>query len=584
MSVFFRLRPGLVVATMALLSLQAFGQAPPPAPPPPTPAPQLPPPPGSVPQPEELRQRAVPPKQESASVPDAPVPRELGKPSEELTLDVAGYSVDETAPAPLKAALPALTQSFTGKGKSYEDLVNAASAVTRYLQRELGYYLGYAYLPPQTPANGMIRIAVLEGRLDEVILNWPDNIPVDRSVVEAYLARLKPGEILRVRDVERIVFLVNDLRGLTARFEVKAGRAPGTASLVVTAQPEARFASKVEFDSLGSRYSGVYRGSVQETIASPASRGDGLVLSALSSTTGGLQFLLGGYTVPVGSDGLKLGVSASYVKYKLDASLLEKTDLSGDATAFTAYGLYPVIRSRNLNLFTLLSIDAKQFNDKQFGNNQKKTSEDLQLSVSGDARDDLLTGGVNTYEVVLLHGHLKSPTLGAEQENPANYTLGRLNLSRLQNVITNRMLFLVSAKAQFALNNLDNTEQFQLGGADRVRAFGPGEGTGDTGLVASLEMRLLPPEEWFGRISRELVFSAFFDAGTIRFRHKPTPLDLQQDTFVNSSTLTGVGIGAVWDRPRDFAVRLSLAFPLSGKAVNDTKKSPRIYLFANKSF
>ena len=583
MSFIFRLRPGLVAAAMGVFALSSHGQSsPPPAPAPGSP--QTLAPPGSVPQPEELRQRTLPPTTNSASVPDAPVPRELGKPSDELTLDVTAYSVDDSAPASLRAALPALTQKFTGTGRSYEDLVNAAAAVTRYLQRELGYYLGYAYLPEQTPVNGVIRIAVLEGRLDEVILNWPEKMSVDRAVVEAYLARLKPGEILRVRDVERIVFLVNDLRGLTARFEVKAGRTPGTASLVVTAQPEERYAAKVEVDSNGSRYSGVWRGSVQGTMASPAGRGDGLVVNALSSFSRGLEFLLGGYTLPVGSDGLKVGVSGSYVHYKLDPGLLDNTELSGDATALTVYGLYPVVRSRNLNLFGLVSVDAKRFNDKLFGLTQKKTSYDLQLSASGDARDDLLTGGVNTFEVVALHGNLKPANKAAENENPPNYTVARFSLSRLQNAISNRLLVLGSLKGQYALNNLDNTEQFQLGGPDRVRAFGPGEGTGDTGVVASIELRYLPPEEWFGRISRELVFSAFFDVGTIRFRHKPTGLDLQQPTFVNSSTLSGAGIGAVWDRPHDFSARLSLAFPISGVAVNDVRKSPRIYLIANKSF
>jgi hemolysin activation/secretion protein len=552
----------------------------PPVVPPPTVVP--PPPPGAVPQPEELLQRALPPRSGDATVPAAPVARELGKPSDELTLDVTAYSVDESAPVPLRAALPALTQRFTGTGRSYEDLVNAASAVTRYLQRELGYYLGYAYLPEQTPVNGVIRIAVLEGRLDEVILNWPDKMLVDRSVVEAYLARLKPGEILRVRDVERIVFLVNDLRGLTARFEVKAGRTPGTASLVVTAQPEERFASRVEIDSLGSRYSGVWRGNVQGTMASPAGRGDGLVVNALSSFTRGLEFVLAGYTLPVGSDGLKVGVSASYVHYKLDEDLLD-VSLSGDATAITLYSLYPVVRSRNLNLFGLVSIDSKRFNDKLFGTTQKKTSNDLQLSVSGDARDDLLSGGVNTFELAALHGKLDTAQ-NAGNENPPSFTLARFNGSRLQNLISNRLLLLTSFKGQYAFENLDNTEQFQLGGPDRVRAFGPGEGTGDTGIVASIELRYLPPEEWFGRISRELVFSAFYDIGTIRFRHKPTDQDLQQEDFVNRSTLQGVGIGAVWDRPRDFSARLSLAFPISGKAVNDVKKSPRIYFIANKTF
>ncbi len=55
--------------------------------------------------------------------------------------------------------------------------------MTRFLQRDLGYYLGYAYLPEQTPTDGVIRIAVLDGRLDRVMLNWAAGLPVDRAVV-----------------------------------------------------------------------------------------------------------------------------------------------------------------------------------------------------------------------------------------------------------------------------------------------------------------------------------------------------------------------------------------------------------------
>lgn len=567
--------PGLLAPLVLAIVLTgpARGQGIPPATPPP----------GAVPQPAELQQRALP-RPADAPLAERPAPpRELGKPGDELTLDVARFRVDDDAPAALREALPRLTAPYVGKARSYEDLVNAVAAVTRYLQRDLGYYLGYAYLPEQAPEDGVVRIAVLEGRLDEISLVWPDKAPVDRSVVEAYLARLKPGEILRVRDVERVVFLVNDLRGITASFEVKAGRRTGTASLVVTVQPESRWSARVEVDSLGSRYSGVWRASALGNVASPLGRGDGLVLNVLSSFTGGLQFVLGGYTLPVGSDGLKVGLSSSYVRYKLDADLLADTDLSGDATAVTAYALYPVVRSRNLNLFGLVSYDWKRFNDKLFGATQQKTSQDLQLAGSGDFRDDLLSGGVNTFEVVALHGRMERP-LGSLNDNPESYTLARINLSRLQNVLANRLLLLASVKSQYAFQNLDSTEQFQLGGPDRVRAFGPGEGTGDSGLVGSLELRFLPPEAWLGRLAREFVFSAFYDVGTVQFRHDASrQLQIRPD-FVNRSTLQGLGVGVVWDRPRDFAVRLSLAFPVSGEAVNDEKKSPRIYFTANKSF
>ena len=91
------------------------------------------------------------------------------------------------------------------------------------------------------------------------------------------------------------------------------------------------------------------------------------------------------------------------------------------------------MRSRNLNLFALASVDYKRFNDRLFGANQEKTISDLQLSVSGDARDDLLTCGVNTYEAVGVHRRLQQPK-GTLADNPASYSLVRLNASRLQNL------------------------------------------------------------------------------------------------------------------------------------------------------
>lgn len=543
------------------------------------------PPPGALPTTEQLRPRSAADKPESAPPARPAPPRELGKPSDDITLDVSAYAVDPSAPAALRGALATITAPFVGKQRSYEDLVNAAAAVTRYLQRDLGFYLGYAYLPEQTPTDGVVRIAVLEGRLDEVILQWPDKMPIDRKVVEAYLARLKPGEILHVRDVERIVFLVNDLRGITARFEVKSGRTPGTASLVVTAQPEDRIVSRVELDTSGSRYSGVVRASWLSTISSPLGRGDGLVLNALSTTTRGLMFGLAGYTLPVGSDGLKIGTSLSLVRYELDKDELP-LGLAGDAATLTTYALYPVVRSRNLNLFALVSVDGKQFNDRteSTGLETRKRVTDLQLSVSGDARDDLLSGGVNTYELSLISGRLRSSRRLPSDIAPS-YSLVRFGASRLQNISANRVLFYANLKGQVTTKNLDSSEQFQLGGPDRVRAFAPGEGTGDTGLVLSLELRFLPPEDWFGRISRELVFSAFYDTGRIKFKDTPVAPSGGEEPAPNTSTLSGWGVGAVWDRPRDFALRAYLAWPSSGKAVNDTDvKKPRMYFTANKTF
>ncbi len=538
-----------------------------------------------VPTPSELAPRRAPVTTDPADLPlrRAP-PREIGKPQDDLAVDVTAFEVAPDAPAEVRAALASLTQSFVGPKRSYEDLVNAAAEVTRFMQRELGYYLGYAYIPEQEPVGGVVRIEVLEGRLDRVELKWSDDLPVRRDVVEAYLAHLQPGAILRVRDVERVVFLVNDLRGLTARFDVKAGSLPGTATLVVTPKAEPLWAGKVDLDANGSRFLGVARVGGLLSANSLAGRGDALTLNALGSVNGGLAFGLVGYTLPVGSDGLKLGTSLSFVHYKLDANEFP-LGVNGDAVNLTAYGLYPWVRSRNLNLFALGSLEHKDYTDRRdvSGTSDKKRIDSLTLGATGDFRDSVLTGGVNTYELNLAVGQVDYPAgKPAGLDVDARYTKLIFAYNRLQNVIDSRLLLYIAARAQQAFNNLDTTEQFRIGGPDSVRAYAPGEGTGDSGQVLTLELRLLPTESVMGRLARDIVFGAFYDIGHVNFRHDTSS---RPSNFVNTATYSGAGLSVAWVRGNEYAFRLSLAKPIQGTPTADTQvRDPRVYAQFSKQF
>ena len=558
--------------------------------------------------------RVVPPS--AATVPMAPAspPRELGKPDDDVRIDIQRYELDASAPAALRARLADLTKDFVGKNKGFEDLTGAKVEITRFLQSELGYYLGYAYVPEQDFRDGVVRIAVLEGRLDRVVLCWPGTpltagcprpvatpgkpvppMPVREDVVQAYLDRLKPDSVLLVRDVERVVFLVNDLRGMRARFDVQAGSRPGTANIVVTPEPEAVWTGKAEADINGSRFLGEYRLGGLVQMNSPFGRGDGFTANALVSTTQGLAFGLLGYTSPVGSDGIKVGGSLSAVKYQLD-KVIFPLDLQGSAITTTAYALYPFIRSRNLNLFTVGSVEHKQYEDKQVeaGSKSNKSVDTLSLGITGDFRDSLLGGGVSTYDSTLVTGKVTYPEgRPGGLDDAASFSKLTFGYSRLQDLLflipsmndkkTGKVLAYVSLRGQLAFANLDTTEQFRLGGPEGVRAFATGEGTGDEGVVLSLEARLLPPEAWFGRISSELVASAFLDAGFVRYRHTLSPA--AQGSLPNTGTFTGVGLGLSWVRPGEYAVRFSLATPVSGSPRSDPLvRKPRLYLLATKFF
>ena len=517
-------------------------------------------------------------------LPPRPAPRELAKPQDDLTLDVRGYALSPNAPAALVSALPTLLAPYVGPGRSYEDLVNAAADVTRYLQREAGYYLGYAYLPEQAPRDGIIRIEVLEGRLDRIELVWPADLPIPRALIEAYLARLKSGEILQVGDIERVVFLINDLRGISARFEVLQGAQPGFASLRVTGAADNRWTAKADADLNGSRYLGLARFGALLAGNSLLGRGDALTVNGLASTTGGLLFGLVGYTLPVGSDGVKVGSSLSVVRYKLDNDEFP-LGVNGDAVTLNAYALYPWIRSRNLNLFVMGALDLKNNVDRQDVGNTALTRQinSVTVGITGDVRDSVFGGAVSTFDASVASGNVRyrdGPRDGLD--DAPQFTKITLGLNRLQNLVDSRLMLYAALRGQWALANLDTIEQFRVGGPDGVRAFSPGEGTGDSGVVLNLELRLLPPEAWLGRLARETVFSLFYDHGEVQFRHDPSQ---QLASFVNRATYSGAGLSVAWERPGDYALRVSLSSRLSGVAKADKQQgNPKLYAQLSKLF
>lgn len=532
--------------------------------------------PAVVPTPAQLTPLAPPPRTADV-LPAPPAPRELGKPADELRIDVGAYTVQADAPAELRAALPRLTAPFVGPGRSFEDLVNAANEVTRFLQRDLGYYLGYAYIPEQVLDGQQVRIAVLEGRLDHVVLNWRDDLPVQRERVQAYLDRLRPGAILTVQEVERAVFLVNDLRGITVKAEVKAGTQPGTAILEFTPQADARWSGSVDADANGSRFIGSERLGAQISYTSPLGRGDGLTGSVLGSTTGGLTFALLGYTTPLGGDGFKSGFSVSALQYRLDRTAFP-LGLDGTGLTVNVFGLYPWVRSRNLNLFALGAVNDKAYVDNVASISNHKKVDDVTLGLNGDFRDSLLTGGVNTFDLNFSAGQLSFASgVPSGLDDALNYSKVNLAYSRLQNLIDGRLLLYLNMRGQWALNNLDTTEQFRAGGTDGVRAFAPGEGTGDSGGVVSAELRWLPPANWLGKYSREVVVALFYDSAYVQLRHDPSQVVRAPD-YVNHSTLAGAGLSLVWARPGQYALRISVAKPTQGQAKSDTQeRSVRVY-------
>ena len=128
---------------------------------------------------------------------------------------------------------------------------------------------------------------------------------------------------------------------------------------------------------------------------------------------------------------------------------------------------------------------------------------------------------------------------------------------------------LVKFQGQKAASALDSSEQFYLGGANGVRAYPQGEGSGDEGYQASAELR-------YHTKVPGLLLSTFFDMGHVNYNKG----------YSGGTTLKGWGVGASWNHSNGTWLRLDYArrIGLAENATDDAKSKQRIWFIAGKSW
>lgn len=475
-------------------------------------------------------------------------------------------------------ALLALIEDIVGKEAGFAELEAAAARISRYY-RERGYLVARAYLPAQDIKDGSVEIAVLEGRFGKADIN---NLSLVRdSVVRTYTNRL-PGERVYELRLERQLLLLNDLPGVgEARASLSPGSNVGESDVLFEVTPGPRVTGSIELDNHGNRFTGATHLTGRMNLNSPLGLGDSLS-AILTKGFNGLEYVRAGYQLPLGGDGFKLGAAYSSTRYRLGKNFAS-LDASGSAENTTLNASYPFIRTRNFNLYAQAAYDWRDFHDRQGSISavSDKASRVASLSLNGDARDALFIGGVTVFSAGYSDGriNIESPTARAVDDASArthgHFGKFNFNLLRLQS-LGERLSAYVSLAAQKASKNLDSSEKFLLGGANGVRAYPQGEASGDSGYLATLELRYvlnLPTA------SGVLQPFAFVDTGGVMLSENPFAAG------TNRCNLAGGGLGLSWARANDFQVKLTVATRIgSERVLSDTDDRTRGWLQAIKYF
>lgn len=474
--------------------------------------------------------------------------------------------------------LIAATEFRPGSELNLSDLRNLAARITRYYN-DRGYFLAQAYLPAQDIQGGVVTISVIEGRYGAI--NLRNQSRLKDNVAHGVLAGLDSGDIVESAPLERRLLLLSDIPGVGVRSTLAPGSAVGTSDLIVDIVPGRSVTGSIEADNAGNRYTGPYRLGGSVYFNNLTGNGDVASVRVLASNLG-LLYGRASYQTLLGN--ASVGVAYARVNYELGREF-KSLDADGSADIFSLFGSYPLVRSRNTNLYALGAVEARYLEDR-IGITSTITNRNIHSVTAGfrgDQRDAIGAGGWSTFSAAATWGKLDIETPEARAVDSAssrrNGQYGKLQFSaaHLQQLVGPLSLY-GAIRGQVASKNLDSSEQMALGGAYAVRAYPEGEAYGDQGYVANMEARLLLPD-FSDAMPGRIQLVGFVDIGAVTLAKDPWY------PGTNSAHRKGYGAGIIWSKPNDFLITASYARKLGDQeATSAPDRSGRFWLQFVKLF
>jgi hemolysin activation/secretion protein len=477
-----------------------------------------------------------------------------------------------------EAQLLALTGFKPGTELTLGELRTMATKIADHY-RQAGYFVAQAYLPAQNIKDGAVTITVIEGRYGQIALR--NQSTLRDSVANNLLQGLNPGDPIAIVPLENRLLLLSDVPGINVKSTLAPGVAIGASDLFVDVTDSQRVTGSVEADNAGNYYTGEYRVGGTVNINNPTGHGDMASLRVLTSGQG-LKYGRLSYQTLIGK--ATVGIAYTALEYRLGKEFAS-LNAHGTVEIASLYGSYPLIRSRNTNLYALAGYDDKTFQDRidTTSTVTDKKAQVYNVGLAGNHRDSLGGGGLNTYSLTGTFGDIDIRTPAALAVDAAtartNGSFNKLGFTaaRLQNV-TERVSLYAGIYGQVASKNLDISEKMGLGGPYAVRSYPVGEAYGDEGYVVNLEARYLL-SNFAGKIPGQLHLIGFADAGSITINSKPWT------NANNHRNLSAAGVGLTWADYNNFTIKTYYGWKLGNEAATSAPdKSGRFWIQAIKYF
>jgi len=464
----------------------------------------------------------------------------------------------------------------------YQDLLGKEIALARIYEieekitrkyRQDGYVLSRAIVPEQRIRDGVAKIYVVEGFIDQINIEGAE--PMQPRIL-AFLQKIVGKKPLRIQDLERYLLLVNDMAGVTTQNIIRPSKdTPGASELVVVAERQ-MLDGYLSYDNYGSYYLGPERATLGLNLNSPFGQGERFsVVGLITNPTTELKYIQGDVSLPLGTEGLSLNGSMSEEPSRPDDEL-RLLDTDGRTYTQTVSLKYPWMRTRDISLqveagykhlkYLLHVLDEKFFEDripKAFA-----TATLDFLDQFAGANTIILTANQGLDWSATQKGSLYSTRFEAGPE----FTSFNGELRRMQylDFVTPGLGLLTRFLWQYSDEPLFSSEEFGLGGRVIGRGYDNGEILGDKGMGFSAELQYLTPA--YNDFSAQLY--TFYDVGKVWNVDK-----IDENTENEKPDLESAGLGVRLFWRKNVTLHWEVAKPLSRIPSRQNDRDPR-YSFA----
>lgn len=491
---------------------------------------------------EELRR----PERRDLPRPPRPIIEEGGVANAQLSANIlVGAIRVEGAEAIAASSYAPVIDAFVGRELSPEDLRALASAIAN-VARQRGYGLATAWVPQQQVTNGILRVIIDEGRIDEVRASGAGAAQIQRR-----LAILATGKPIKTAQLERQLLLAGDIAGIRIG-KARLQRIAGRNVLAVNSRRE-HVEVRAYLDNWGLDAVGPVRlrlvADLNGVIAGDDRLTVGGMVTPLQPREFGLVSL--GYAKDLGTGGTQVTFNGYYAKTRPSGALKNRDVVARNG--FVSAGVsHPFIRGRAASLWAYLEFsvfDASHSQNEVTFRDDRISS--LAASLYGVTRwgKNRLRSRIGVTQGMNLFGATRRGDPKVSRRDADGTFTAMEFWTAYDRPLSTKFSVELQAQGQVSLQPLLASEELGLGGRYFLRGYDYREAAGDEGIAGSAELRYDLGKQLAARDAELYIFA---DAGKVRNRNQG----------FGSGSLASAGGGVRLWLGKHLETGLELGFPL----------------------